>query len=147
MSAAQDRPARNLDAEEDYLTGDGGVTPDLVDRRPVKERTVATLYEGRPGLNPTQAIRAFLDAVKLQERHGHMRVVDDLIGLQRRVGDTIEHYKDKLLNAEARSGATESAKFGIGSFNGQRAVVYVVDWAFFAGSLGEVAGEKFVQAA
>jgi acyl-CoA carboxylase subunit beta len=135
------------DPHEDYLTGDGGVTADLVDRRPVVQRTVATLYEGRPGLNPTQAIRAFLDAVNLQERHGHMRVVDDLIGLQRRVGDTIEHYKDKLLNAEARSGATESAKFGIGQFNGQRAVVYVVDWAFFAGSLGEVAGEKFVQAA
>lgn len=135
------------DAHEDYVTGDGGVTADLLDRRPVVQRTVSTLYESRPGLNPTQAIRTFLDAVKLQERHGHMRVVDDLIGLQRRVGDTIELYKDKLLNAEARSGATESAKFGIGSFNGERAVVYVVDWAFFAGSLGEVAGEKFVQAA
>src|SRR5690606_35184997 len=97
--------------------------------------------------NPTQAIRTFLEAVNLQERRGHLRVVDDLIGLQRRVGDTIEHYRDKLLNAEAKSGATESAKFGIGHFNGQRTVVYVVDWAFFAGSLGEVAGEKFVQAA
>jgi acetyl-CoA carboxylase carboxyl transferase subunit beta len=108
---------------------------------------VASLYETRPGLNPTQAIRTFLEAVNLQERRGHLRVVDDLIGLQRRVGDTIEHYKDKLLNAEARSGSTESAKFGIGHFHGQRAVVYVVDWSFFAGSLGEVAGEKFVQAA
>jgi acyl-CoA carboxylase subunit beta len=135
------------DPHDDYVTGDGGVTADLLDRRPVVRRTVATLYEGRPGLNPTQAIRAFLEAVNLQERRGHLRVVDDLIGLQRRVGDTIEHYKDKLLKAEARSGATESAMFGIGHFKGQRAVVYVVDWAFFAGSLGEVAGEKFVQAA
>ncbi|GGK64506.1 carboxyl transferase domain-containing protein [Ornithinimicrobium pekingense] len=142
-----DPTGHEADPHEDYLTGDGGVTPELLDRRPVVQRTVATLYEGRPGLNPTQAIRAFLEAVNLQERHGHMRVVDDLIGLQRRVGDTIEHYKDKLLNAEARSGATESAKFGIGHFHGQRAVVYVVDWSFFAGSLGEVAGEKFVQAA
>ncbi len=150
MSDPRERPEQHdtdADPDEDYLTGDGGVTADLVDRRPVVERTMSTLYEGRPGLNPTQAIRAFLEAVNLQERHGHMRVVDDLIGLQRRVGDTIEHYKDKLLNAEARSGATESAKFGIGHFDGQRAVVYVVDWSFFAGSLGEVAGEKFVQAA
>lgn len=150
MSDSRERPdvtGPGPDPHEDYITGDGGVTADLVDRRPVVQRTVATLYEGRPGLNPTQTIRSFVEAVNLQERHGHMRVVDDLIGLQRRVGDTIEHYKDKLLNAEARSGATESAKFGIGHFHGQRAVVYVVDWAFFAGSLGEVAGEKFVQAA
>ena len=135
------------DHEAEYLTGDGGVTPELVDRRPVVPRTVSTLYEARPKLNPNEAITAFLEAVNLQERHGHMRVVDDLVGLQRRVGDRIERYMDKLLNAEQRSGATESAKFGIGQFNGERAVVYVVDWAFFAGSLGEVAGEKFVQAA
>ncbi|SOC55385.1 carboxyl transferase domain-containing protein [Ornithinimicrobium cerasi] len=149
MSDVRDeQPGRpHPDAHADYETGDGGVTRDLLDRRPVVPRTVSTLYETRPGLNPTKAIGRFLEAVNLQERHGHMRVVDDLIGLQRRVGDTIEHYRDKLLNAEARSGSTESAKFGIGHFNGQRAVVYVVDWAFFAGSLGEVAGEKFVQAA
>lgn len=147
MSDRTDKASPDAESADDYILGEGGVTPDLLDRRPVVQRTVATLYEGRPGLNPTAAIKAFLAAVNLQERHGHMRVVDDLIGLQRRVGDTIEHYKDKLTNAEARSGATESAKFGIGHFNGQRAVVYVVDWAFFAGSLGEVAGEKFVQAA
>ena len=135
------------DDEQDYITGDGGVTPELVDRRPVVPRTVSNLYETRPGLNPTEAIRTFLESVNLQERHGHLRVVDDLVGLQRRVGDRIERYKDKLLNAETKSGTTESARFGIGHFNGERAVVYVVDWSFFAGSLGEVAGEKFVQAA
>lgn len=135
------------DLHDDYVTGDGGVTPDLLDLRPRPERTVASLFEQRPGLNPTEAVRAFMAAVDLQERYGHLRVVDDLIGLQRRVGDTIERYTDKLTSAEARSGSTESAKFGIGHFGGQRAVVYVVDWAFFAGSLGEVAGEKFVQAA
>lgn len=137
----------SLDPYADYQTGDGGVTSELVDRRPVHTRTVADLYEQRPGLNPTQCIADFVQAVGLQERYGHLRVVDDLVGLQRRVGDRIERYTDKLTNAEARSGATESAKFGIGNFHGQRAVVYVVDWAFFAGSLGEVAGEKFVQAA
>lgn len=142
-----DDQSRSLDPYADYLTGDGGVTSDLVDRRPLHRRTVADLYESRPGLNPTQAIRAFVEAVHLQERYGHLRVVDDLVGLQRRVGDTIERYKDKLTRAETRSGSIESAKFGIGHFHGERAVVYVVDWAFFAGSLGEVAGEKFVQAA
>ncbi|MFX0540011.1 carboxyl transferase domain-containing protein [Ornithinimicrobium sp. Y1847] len=148
MSESRERPdSSDSSLDPDWITGDGGLTREMLDRRPVVPRTVATLYEGRPGLNPTQAIREFLDKITLQERHGHLRVVDDLIGLQRRVGDTIEQYKDKLLNAEARSGATESAKFGIGQFNGERAVVYVVDWAFFAGSLGEVAGEKFVQAA
>lgn len=135
------------DLDVDDVYGEGGVTPDLLDRRPVVPRTVASLYETRPGLNPTQAVTTFLDAVNLQERFGHLRVVDDLIGLQRRVGDTIERYTDKLRNAEARSGNSESARFGIGHFGRERAVVYVVDWSFFAGSLGEVAGEKFVQAA
>jgi acyl-CoA carboxylase subunit beta len=133
--------------DEEYLTGDGGVTPEMLDLRPVTPRTMSSLYDTRPGLNATAVIRDFVRAVGLQERYGHLRVVDDLIGLQRRVGDTIERYKDKLTNAEARSGVTESATFGIGEFAGERAVVYVVDWAFFAGSLGEVAGEKFVQAA
>ena len=135
------------DVDVDDVYGEGGVTPDLLDRRPVVPRTVASLYESRPGLNPTQAVKTFVEAVNLQERYGHLRVVDDLIGLQRRVGDTIERYTDKLRNAEARSGTSESARFGIGHFGGERAVVYVVDWSFFAGSLGEVAGEKFVQAA
>ena len=135
------------DVDVDDVYGEGGVTPDLLDRRPVVPRTVASLYESRPGLNPTHAVKTFVEAVNLQERYGHLRVVDDLIGLQRRVGDTIERYTDKLRNAEARSGTSESARFGIGHFGGERAVVYVVDWSFFAGSLGEVAGEKFVQAA
>ena len=136
-----------LELDADYITGDGGLTREMLDRRPVQPRTVNSLYETRPKLNATQAITAFVEEVELQERYGHLRVVDDLVGLQRRVGDRIERYKDKLLNAEAKSGTTESAKFGIGHFAGERAVVYVVDWAFFAGSLGEVAGEKFVQAA
>lgn len=139
--------ASDTDPDVDDVYGEGGVTRDLLDRRPVVPRTVASLYESRPGLNPTQAIATFVESISLQERYGHLRVVDDLIGLQRRVGDTIERYTDKLRNAEARSGTNESARFGIGDFGGQRAVVYVVDWAFFAGSLGEVAGEKFVQAA
>lgn len=141
------RDSADLDGDIDDVYGEGGVTPDLLDRRPVVPRTVASLYESRPGLNPTLAIGSFVEAVSLQERYGHLRVVDDLIGLQRRVGDTIERYTDKLSRAEARSGTNESARFGIGHFHGERAVVYVVDWAFFAGSLGEVAGEKFVQAA
>ncbi|WP_281965928.1 carboxyl transferase domain-containing protein [Serinicoccus marinus] len=143
----ESRDPEDHDLDVDDVFGEGGVTPDLLDRRPVKPRTVASLYESRPGLNPTQAVTRFMEAVNLQERFGHLRVVDDLIGLQRRVGDTIERYTDKLRNAEARSGTSESARFGIGHFHGERAVVYVVDWSFFAGSLGEVAGEKFVQAA
>ncbi|OLT17180.1 hypothetical protein BJF80_03090 [Serinicoccus sp. CUA-874] len=143
----ESREPEDHDLDVDDVFGEGGVTPDLLDRRPVKPRTVASLYESRPGLNPTQAVTRFMEAVNLQERFGHLRVVDDLIGLQRRVGDTIERYTDKLRNAEARSGTSESARFGIGHFHGERAVVYVVDWSFFAGSLGEVAGEKFVQAA
>ena len=52
-----------LDLDADYITGDGALTAELLDRRPVRPRTVANLYEGRPGLNPTEAIRTFLEKV------------------------------------------------------------------------------------
>lgn len=107
-----------LDLDADYITGDGGLTREMLDRRPVQPRTVNALYETRPKLNPTQAIKTFVEQVELQERYGHLRVVDDLVGLQRRVGDRIERYMDKLQGAEAKSGTTESAKFGIGHFAG-----------------------------
>ncbi len=120
---------------------------ETIDLKPKPKRTLQSLYAERPPLNPTEAISEFVNAVELHERYGHMKVVDDVIGLRRRVGDTVESYSDKLRNSERKSGSPESARFGVGHLMGERAVVYVTNWAFFAGSLGEVAGEKFVRAA
>ena len=80
MTDSPKRPDPHEDHDADYVTGDGGVTRDMLDLRPVVPRTVANLYESRPKLNPNQAIGAFLERVHLQERHGHLRVVDDSIG-------------------------------------------------------------------
>lgn len=145
MSDAEDAAGQ---ADEDYAFGEASISRDILDLRPpAPTPQITSLYSDRPTINPNRAIAEFVETVGLKERYGHMKVVDDLVGLQRLVGGTIERYSDKLRNAESKSGATESARFGIATFGGQQAVVYVVDWAFFAGSLGEVAGEKFVRAA
>jgi len=115
-------------------------------RPPEPPRTIDSLYAGRPGLNPVDAMEEFMGAVDLRERYGHMKIVDDVIGLRRTVGDKVETYRDKLIRAEAR-GKTESARFGTGTVLGERAVFFALNWDYFAGSLGEVAGEKFVRAA
>lgn len=136
------------ESEDFYPVGEASISRDILDLRPPAPKPqITSLYSDRPTINPNTAIAEFVETVGLKERYGHMKVVDDLVGLQRLVGGTIERYSDKLRNAESKSGATESARFGVGTFNGEQAVVFVVDWAFFAGSLGEVAGEKFVRAA
>ena len=115
-------------------------------RPPAPPKTIDSLYAGRPTLNPVGAMEDFVSAVGLQERYGHMKIVDDVIGLRRTVGDKIETYRDKLTRAESQ-GKTESARFGTGVVLGEQAVFFALNWDYFAGSLGEVAGEKFVRAA
>ncbi|HSW92629.1 MAG TPA: carboxyl transferase domain-containing protein [Patescibacteria group bacterium] len=116
-------------------------------RPPEPPKAIDSLYAGRPALDPVAAMEEFMGAVDLRERFGHMKIVDDVIGLRRTVGGTIETYRDKLMRAESRSDKTESARFGVGAVMGERAVIYAQNWDYFAGSLGEVAGEKFVLAA
>lgn len=134
--------------ESDYPLIGEGVDPAVAAmlRPPEPPKTIDSLYAGRPTLNPVDAMEEFVGAVGLQERYGHMKIVDDVIGLRRTVGDKVETYRDKLTRAESR-GKTESARFGIGLVMGERAVIYAQNWDYFAGSLGEVAGEKFVLAA
>lgn len=133
------------DDEFEYL-GEA-MTPDIIDLRPpVPQRTLGTLFSERPSLSSVGAMKEFTQAIDLHERHGHMKVVDDVIGLRRMVDGQIETYRDKLTRAE-RAGRQESARFGVGTIMGERVVAYLLDWDYFAGSLGEVAGEKFVRAA
>ena len=124
------------------------VGPETIDLTPPPPKpTIESVYADRTKLSPVAIIDEFTEAVALRERDGHLKIVDDIVGLKRRVGDRVESYWDKLRNAEARSGHVESARLGIGHILGERAVIFVSDWAFFAGSVGEAAGEKFVRAA
>lgn len=134
--------------DDDYLAEIGEVLPqEVIDKLTVKPaRTIDELYRHRPGMQPIDAMNDFMNAVEFRERYGHMKVVDDMIGLQRVVGGKVETYRDKLLRAESQ-GKVESARFGTGTIMGEKAVIFALDWDYFAGSLGEVAGEKFVRAA
>jgi len=85
-------------------------------------------------------------AVSFKPSHGRWRIAKDIIGLVRHGKDGIETYQDKLLR-EARRGKTESATYGTAHINGEDVVLYAMNWDFFAGSLGVVAGEKFQAAA
>ena len=87
-----------------------------------------------------------LDAMEFKERFAHSRIESDLIGLVRRLPDgSLERYSHKLAQ-EARKGKNESAAFGLGKVGDQDVVIYAMEWKFFAGSFGVVAGEKFQQA-
>jgi len=135
--------------ESDYPLIGEGIDPAVAAmlRPPEPPRTIDSLYAGRPALNPVAVMEEFMGAVDLRERYGHMKIVDDVIGLRRVVEGKIETYRDKLTRAESRSDKTESARFGTGVVLGEQAVFFALNWDYFAGSLGEVAGEKFVRAA
>lgn len=87
-----------------------------------------------------------LRALNFKERFADSRVESDLIGLVRRLPDgSLERYSAKLAK-EAQKGKNESAAFGLGKVGDQDVVIYAMEWKFFAGSFGVVAGEKFQQA-
>lgn len=137
-----------LNASDEFPVSFGEILPDGVveSLRTEKVRTLDSLYAERPSLEPVQVMQEFVDAADLHERYGHLKIIDDVIGLRRLVDGKVETYRDKLLRAEKR-GKQESARYGIGTIMGERAVIFALDWDYFAGSLGEVAGEKFVRAA
>lgn len=87
-----------------------------------------------------------LQALHFKERFADSRIKSDLIGLVRRLPDgSLERYPNKLAQ-EALKGKNESAAFGLGKIGDQEVVIYAMEWKFFAGSFGVVAGEKFQQA-
>lgn len=87
-----------------------------------------------------------LAAMQFKERFADTKIESDLIGLVRRLPEGgLERYSQKLAQ-EARKGKNESAAFGLGRIGDQDVVVYAMEWKFFAGSFGVVAGEKFQQA-
>lgn len=135
------------DDEEEIYYGEASITPEVIDLRPTPPLPVITdLFAERPALDPMVSMHEFTNEIAFDERHSRLKIVSDLVGLRRVVDGRVESYRDKLTRAE-RSGKHESARFGMARILGERAVVYLLDWDYFAGSLGEVAGEKFVRAA
>ena len=54
----------------------------------------------------------------------------------------LEDYEKKLESLREKTGLTEAVKCGIGEIEGKKAVICVMDSAFFMGSMGSVVGEK-----
>ncbi len=100
---------------------------------------------GKDGIR--QTLEEILAEVDFHERHSRWRIKDDVIGLTRHLPHgVVERYADKLGKEEAK-GRAEVAAVGTAHINGQEVVLNYMDWEFFAGSLGSVAGEKFQLAA
>lgn len=128
------------------MLGDG-VGNNILDLRPPLSE-LELLTATRPKLNPVVAIKSCLTEVKFEEYHSRLQVARDVIGVVRRLSHgNDESYGGKLGKERERGGQLESARYGIAHILGEKAVVYAMNWDFFAGSLGEAAGEKFVRAA
>ncbi|MCZ2108322.1 MAG: acetyl-CoA carboxylase carboxyl transferase subunit beta [Dehalococcoidia bacterium] len=55
-------------------------------------------------------------------------------------------YRSRVINAQRRTGLTESALTGTGAILGRDVVIAVLDFSFLGGSIGVVAGERLARA-
>jgi acetyl-CoA carboxylase carboxyl transferase subunit beta len=55
-------------------------------------------------------------------------------------------YKNRLIEAQKKSGAKEAAQVGTGKINGREWVIACMDFRFIGGSMGSVVGEKIARA-
>ncbi|MEO8538186.1 MAG: carboxyl transferase domain-containing protein [bacterium] len=57
-----------------------------------------------------------------------------------------QSYRSRVINAQRRTGLTESALTGTGSVYGRDIVIVVIDFSFLGGSIGVAAGERLTRA-
>jgi len=57
-----------------------------------------------------------------------------------------QSYRSRVINAQRRTGLTESALTGTGSIYGRDMVIAVIDFSFLGGSIGVAAGERLARA-
>lgn len=57
-----------------------------------------------------------------------------------------QSYRSRVINAQRRTGLTESALTGTGSIYGRDIVIAVIDFSFLGGSIGVAAGERLARA-
>lgn len=87
-----------------------------------------------------ERIRHLLDADSFEEWFTELRSVD-VLGFNDRMP-----YAERLLAEQAKTGLTEAAVAGRGHIRGRPVVLAVTDFAFMAGSMGSVVGEKLTRA-
>jgi acetyl-CoA carboxylase carboxyl transferase subunit beta len=86
-------------------------------------------------------IQQVLDPESFEEWFTHLRPCDPL-GFKDRIP-----YADRLKAEQAKTGMTDAAVVGRGYIRGRPVVMGITDFAFMAGSMGSVVGEKLTRAA
>jgi acetyl-CoA carboxylase carboxyl transferase subunit beta len=88
-----------------------------------------------------QRVRQLLDEDSFEEWFTELRPKDPLA-----FKDRVE-YKQRIQAEQAKTGMPDAAVVGKGFIRGRGVVVAVTDFAFMAGSMGSVVGEKLTRAA
>lgn len=135
------------------VIGVGEVLPDSIAEqlrppRPVRpEITPLELsIANRPLVRMGETLAKVKADTAFAERDSGLRILHDAIGLLRHLpGGHTETYNDKL-SREEKKGLKESASYGMAKIGNSKISLYATHWDFFAGSIGSVAGEKFVKA-
>lgn len=87
-----------------------------------------------------ERIRYLLDADSFEEWFTDLRSRDPLGFVDRKP------YAERLVEEQAKTGLTEAAIVGRGYIRGRSVVLGITDFAFMAGSMGSVVGEKLTRA-
>lgn len=116
-----------------------------VSNQPSKD-PFSVILETRAKVDPTAFAGQFRELIGFESLRDHWRVKEDRIGLKRYLPGRVERYFHKR-DSESKKGKDEAAHYGIGNIDGHRFVAYIMNWDYFYGTLSEVAGERFCEAA
>ena len=87
-----------------------------------------------------ERVRQLLDADSFEEWFTNLAPVD-VLGFRDRIP-----YAKRLVDEQAKTGLTDAAVVGKGFIRGRGVVLAITDFAFMAGSMGSVVGEKLTRA-
>jgi len=87
-------------------------------------------------VNARKRIEQLFDEGSFEEMFDNIKPTDPLD-----FSDT-ESYKDRVAKAQEKTGLNDAVVTGIGSIEGHRTAVAVMDFDFMGGSMGSVVGEK-----
>ena len=87
-----------------------------------------------------ERVRQLLDADSFEEWFTDLMPVD-FLGFRDRIS-----YAKRLVDEQAKTGLTDAAVVGRGFIRGRGVVLAITDFAFMAGSMGSVVGEKLTRA-
>ena len=92
-------------------------------------------------LSAETRLEQLLDHGTFRERDGGLQSVDPLGFVDQKT------YPDRVAAAQLATGMRDAAVWGMGTIEGRRVAICVMDFAFMGGSMGTVVGEKVTRAA